>query len=153
MPPQIPGIVLPTLPDILKMGRPNPHGLPAAFDDQQAEVNVVDNTNNQLILSFRSPPGLKGYITNFGQAFDAALNTFVDFSLLVNGGVVFPYNRLFAQICAPEQTALVPLPRPIPIEQLSLIQVVADVQGAGTNGNFTARVICKYFNPNEVFTV
>lgn len=141
--------------DILKQGRTNPRGVPASFDDQQNEATVNNNTPNQLILSFRAPPGLKGYITAFGQAWDAVMDTFVDYSLKVNGGVVFPYNQLKAQICAPEQAALVPLPKPIVIEQLSLIEVYADVPNITgfTSGNFTARVICKYFSPQEIFSL
>ena len=127
-----------------------------AFDDQQAEVSSGASfpVTQLKILSFRTPPGLKGYITNFGQAWDSGLNTFLKFYLKVNGAVIFPYNALFAQICAPEQTSLCPLPVPIPLEQLSLVEMFVDIAtGPAGAGNITGRIICKYFDLADVHTI
>lgn len=129
---------------------------PRAFDDIQAEVasGAVFPVTQLRILNFRTPPGLKGYITAFGQAWDSNLNTFLKFYLKVNGGVIYPYNALFAQICAPEQTSLCPLPVPIPLEQLSQVEMYVDI-GAGptVTGNITGRIICKYYDLADVHTI
>lgn len=123
------------------------------FDDQVAEVLLVPNSTNIKIISFRTPPGLKGYVTNFGQAWDAGINTFVKFYLKVNGAVVYPYNGLFVQITPPEAASNYPLPSPIPLEQLSLVECYADVGAAAGNGNFAARIICKYYDIKDVLTI
>lgn len=124
-----------------------------AFDDTSAEISVASAQVNKLILSFRTPPGLKGYITSFGQAWDANLNTFAKYTLKVNGGVVYPYNQLLVQTCPPEAAGQYPLPFPIPLEQLSLVEVYVDNGASVGAGNFAARVICKYYDLADVHTI
>lgn len=124
-----------------------------AFDDKFAEVTIAVSTLNQSVLSFRTVPGLKGYITSFGQAWDANLNTFAKYTLKVNGGVIYPYNQSLVQICAPETAGLYPLPFPIPLEQLSLIEVIVDNGASVGTGLFAARVICKYYDLSDVHTI
>lgn len=127
-----------------------------AFDDVQLEITsgATFPVSQLQILSFRTPPGLKGYITAFGQAWDSGLDTYLQYYLKVNGAVVYPYNGLYAQICAPEQTSLCPLPVPIPLEQLSLVEMYVDIaSGPTAAGNVVGRIICKYYDLSDVHTI
>lgn len=117
-----------------------------AFDDKQAEVTIAGLVTNSIVTSFRTPPGLKGLLTSFRQAWDPGLNTFLNFSLRINGAIPANYNGLFAQIAAPEQD--VDLPVPLELEQLSLVEMIVSVSAAATfPGNVTGRFVAKYFNP------
>lgn len=128
---------------------------PAAFDDQQGTSSItgvgtmgsIAVTGTFVIpVSFRTPPGLVGYITKFGQAWDPGLDTFVRYSLRINGGIPSGYNQLSVQISSPSSD--IELPTPIRVEQFSLIEVVAfSLTGATFPGNFFARVVAKYYNP------
>ena len=127
-------------------------------DDQfsQTAALSVPSTNN-IILSFRTPPGLRGLLTDFRQAWDGGLDTYLSYYLRINGGILYPltiaggkinsYVGSKVQIAAPETDTALPVP--IIIEQLSLVEVVCDVATGATSGTATARVICKYYDPNS----
>ncbi len=116
-------------------------------DDRQADLILTTNTTGNVVLSFRTRPGLVGWITSFRQAWDTVMVP--TYSLRINGAVVFDYNSLSVQIAANGDD--VDLGVPIRVEQLSLIEVVVDVASLTPNpettGDFATRVICKYFNP------
>lgn len=122
---------------------------PVACDTPRAEVSI-SAIGTQLapttILSFRTPPGLDGFITAFRQAWDSGLDPYVYYSLRINGGIPRDYNQLNVQICSPGSG--LDLPVPIPVGQLSLIEVIAyGIVGGTYPGNFTAQVVAKYYNP------
>lgn len=120
-----------------------------AWDDKTATVSVANNATDVTILSYRTPPGLRGWIAFFGQAWDSGMDTFVDYTLKVNGGIpAGPWNKSKVQISPPESPER-ELPAYIPVQGNSLIEVVANMAVGGTTGNFTARVISKYTDPLE----
>ncbi len=120
-------------------------------DDKQAQVSVAaagDMASLTTVVSFRTRPGLNGIITSCRQAWDGNLDPDVRFSLRINGAIIADYNQLQAQIAPPEQD--VDLPVPIPVEQLSLVELVAYVIAGGVAtfpGTITGRVVVKYTNP------
>lgn len=117
---------------------------PVASDDKQAQSTVLAGVTGTVIVSFRTPPGLVGWITSFRQAWDAALDPNVVYSLRINGVRVNNYNGLSVQIAQP--SADVDLPTPIRVEQLSLVEMVADNNSA-SNGSIVGRIVAKYYNP------
>ncbi len=116
-------------------------------DDRFDEVSVINNATDTTILSFRTPAGLRGWLTDFRQAWDAGMDTFVDYTLKVNGAVIYPYIKKKVQVAAPEQD--VALPVALPVQGGSLVEVIANQAAGGTTGNFAARVIVKYTDPLE----
>lgn len=116
-------------------------------DDKQGASTLTTNTIGNVVLSFRTRPGLAGWITSFGQAWDTTITP--SFSLRINGAIQADYNGLAVQQAS--NGGGVDLPVPIRVEQLSLIEVVVDVASLAPNpettGQFATRVVCKYFNP------
>lgn len=119
-------------------------------DDRQGSLAVAAGVGrtDSVVLSFRTPPGLKGWLTGWGQAWDSQLDGFVtSFSIRINGGRLQRFNQLSVQTASPSEAPQQEF-EPVPIEQNSLIEVIATVAaGLATNGNFYSRVICKYQNP------
>lgn len=122
-----------------------------SFDDRQAQVSIAatgDMANLTTIVSFRTKPGLRGFITSFRQAWDGNLDPDVRYSLRINGAIIADYNQLQAQIAPPEQDS--DLPVPIEVGQLSLVEMVAFVVSGNVAtfpGTVTGRLVVKYINP------
>lgn len=118
---------------------------PIDWEDVPAEVAVSASTlitdTPTTIISFRTKFGKPFFITGFGQAWDAGMDTFLAYSLLIDGNSHPKYHRLTVQIAAPEQLGYAPLPVAIETPQGALIEVVCVSTVAG---NFAARVKGEY---------
>lgn len=119
-----------------------------ATEPQADHEDLTDNTTGNVVLSFRTAPGLKGFITAFKQAWDTTIVP--AFSLRINGAIPANYNGLRVQLANPWDD--VDLPVPIAVEQMSLIEVVVDVDADAATpglvtGDFAAAVTVKYVNP------
>lgn len=124
----------------------------AGGDDISDSAELTEGQSGIVIVSFRTPPGLRGWLTNFGQAWDSAIDGYAQYSLRVNGAIIYPYFNLSIQNCPPEQAGLVPLPKAIPLDQLSLVEMIGNnVTGSGATGNIFGRLIAKYADPKEVY--
>ena len=114
---------------------------------------VQPATSKNIILTFRTPAGTNAKISDYRQAWDAGLDTYLSHYLRVNGMIVWPvktpdqanatYVGSKVQICPPE--ADVSLPRPIWIGQNCLVEMLVDVASGGVAGNVTGRIICKLY--------
>ncbi len=120
---------------------------PIDWEDQSAEVSVVNNATDTTILDFRVKFGKVFKITGFGQAWDAPMNTFVAYTLLIDGVPHPKYINKTVQITPPEQVGYNEVPVPIEVPQAARIQVIANMAAGGTTGNFTARVKGGYYDP------
>ena len=135
----------------IDLDRAYPVGSDTIVNETGTKVNP--STTGNIILSFRTPTGCRGKITDYRQAFDAGLNTFLSHYLRINGVIVWPVqpvgqsNNSFTgskvQIASPEQDTA--LARPIPFEQNSLIEMLVDVAAGGTAGNVTGVIVVKYY--------
>lgn len=115
-----------------------------AYRDVQATVSVAALATDTVIVSIRVGPGLKWFLTSFRQAWAVALDNSVTYALRINGTKYVPYIDSLVQIAPPEQD--VDLPVPVPIEQLSLVEMVA-TNPTGSAGNVTGRIVVKGYNP------
>ena len=118
---------------------------PIDWEDEQAETAVGAGASLTVapttILSFRVKMGKAFYLTGFGQAWDAAMDTFQVYSLLIDGVSHPKYHRKNVQITPPEQVGYSPIPVPILCPQGALISVVVNSTVAG---NFAARIKGEY---------
>ena len=117
-------------------------------DDRSAQKSVLANATDTTILEFQTPPGLRGFISFLGVAWDGGMDTYVDYTLLVNGAVIFPYVKSKVQVAPPEDASR-ELPVYVPVQGASYVKVIANQSISGTAGNFTARVVMKYTDPLE----
>lgn len=118
---------------------------PIDWEDEQDEVAVSASADLTAamteIVAFRAKMGKKFKITGFGQAWDAGMNTFLVYSLLIDGVPHPKYNRKKVQITPPEQVGYSPIPTPIEVPQGARISVAVVSTVAG---NFAARVKGEY---------
>lgn len=117
---------------------------PIDWEDEFAETAVTGTALTvaaTVILSFRAKMGKKFLITGFGQAWDAAMNTNLVYSLLIDGIPHPKYMRKAVQVTPPEQVGYSPIPVAIPVPQGALISVVCN---STVSGNFAARVKGEY---------
>lgn len=129
---------------------------PIAFLDENTETGtkVQPASTGNKIMSFRTPAGAESEITDYRQAWDAGLDTFLSHYLKVNGAIVWPFqtrnetNPTYVgskvQIAPPEQD--VALPRPIPVGQNALVEMYVDVAAGAAAGNVTGRIIIKSYD-------
>lgn len=117
-------------------------------EDVQAEVAVTDNKNDQVILSYTTKNNLKAYLAFVGMAWDAVLDTFLEWRVERNGAEIYNLRRSKVQIAAPEQpqNELTPY---IELPQGCILRMLADVNGAGTGGNAVGRFKIYYTPLNE----
>ena len=117
---------------------------PVDWDIWHAETAVVANTAGQSIFSETVKKGKKAFIVAYRQAWDATLDPDLYHSLRINGN---PYHKFFrsrVQLAAPESDVFLAVP--IPVEQGSIINMVADNDGSNA-GNVIGRVIVYYYDP------
>lgn len=120
---------------------------PIDWEDQFAEVAVTNNAIDTIILDFRLKLGKVFKLDGFGQAWDAGMNTFVNYTLLIDGVPHPKYLRKLVQVCPPEQVGFNKLPVPTVVPQAARIQVIANLAAGGTSGNFAGRVTGNYYDP------
>lgn len=117
---------------------------PIDWEDEQAEVavsgGVITSTPTE-ILAFRAKMGKAFYLTGFGQAWDSAMDTFLVYSLLIDGIPHPKYHRKTVQITPPEQVGYSPIPVPILVPQGARISVSVN---STVSGNFAARLKGEY---------
>ena len=95
---------------------------------------------------FRVRPGREPRIVGYGQAWDAAGNSFLTHTLIVNGAPLPNFETLPYATAAPYSDTLY-LPTPIIIPQLSRVAVrVTLAAGAGVAVNFTVAVMILNFD-------
>ena len=116
-----------------------------AYRDESATVSVTASASNLVIVTLRTGPGLKWFITSFRQAWASGIDGTVTYSLRINGVAYPPYINSTVQIAPPEQD--VDLPVPIPVEQLSLIEMTASGATGMATGNVTGRIVIKGYQP------
>ncbi len=117
---------------------------PIDYEDVFAEVAVPSTSTDTTVLDFRVKAGKDFKIDSFGQAWDAALNTFNSYTLLIDGIPHPKYLRKTVQVVPPEQCGYNKLPVPILVPQAARIQVIANSSVAG---NVAARVTGNYYDP------
>lgn len=117
---------------------------PIDYEDQFAEVAVPATSVDTTILDFRCKAGKVFKIDSFGQAWDAALNTFVVYTLLIDGIPHPKYLRKSVQVVPPEQCGYNKLPVSVVVPQAARIQIIANSSVAG---NFAGRITGNYYDP------
>ena len=116
---------------------------PIDYEDQFAEVSIPATSTDTTVVDFRAKLGKVLKIDGFGQAWDSAMNTFVKYSLLIDGVPHAKYLGKTVQVCPPEQCGYNKLPVGIWVPQAARIQIIANSSVAGL---FAGRITGGYYD-------
>jgi hypothetical protein len=133
------------------------------FDDIYATVQIAQNSTARIFAPTYNPQvngvtvglgyPLKPYsqvcIASLAQAWDAAGNGFLKWSLLVNGAIHPQYANV-SFVTAPPFGDAIYLPQPLWVPANASVEFLVTLGGAAAPVNFTGRLIAYYFlqDPN-----